>query len=108
MNKTTAFNLVISGNPIIVSCSANPTTALLGQNITWTGTVSGGTPPFTYSWSGTNIPTSPAPTTNPYTKSYSTIGQKTAALTARDADGLQSTCPVATAQINFNPKFEEF
>ncbi|MDP2641951.1 MAG: hypothetical protein Q8P21_01505, partial [bacterium] len=96
-----------------VTCSAYPSTALMGETVTWTAIVSGGTPPFTYAWSGTNIPTSPAPNTNPFSISYGTIGQKTAVMTVTDADLLQATCPAsgpgsATVQINFDPHLEEF
>jgi len=80
----------------------------MGQTVTWTATVNGGTLPFTYSWSGTNIPTGPAPTTNPYNIIYNTIGQKTATVTVTSAISGQTTCPTATVQINFNPLFEEF
>ncbi len=108
LNKQTAFNLSVSGNPMTVTCSANPTTALLGQSVTWTANVSGGALPYTYSWSGTNIPTSPAPSTNPYTKSYNTIGQKTATVRVTGGDFVQAVCPPTTVQINFDPNFEEF
>lgn len=108
LGKTTNFNLVISGNPTTATCFANPPTTLVGQNVTWSGSVSGGTPPLSYSWSGTNIPTNPAPATNPYSRTYSTIGQKTATLRVTDADGLITTCAPATVQINFDPNFEEF
>ncbi|MEK7176958.1 MAG: hypothetical protein AAB719_01520 [Patescibacteria group bacterium] len=92
-----------------VSCVGSPSVALLGQNITWTASVdSGGVPPFTYSWSGTNIPTSPAPTTNPYVKSYSTIGEKTATVTVTGGNSAEATCSPARVQINFDPDFEEF
>ncbi|OHA92282.1 MAG: hypothetical protein A3J09_02260 [Candidatus Zambryskibacteria bacterium RIFCSPLOWO2_02_FULL_51_21] len=108
LNRTTSFNLIVSGAPISVSCLASPQTALLGQNVTWTVTVSGGTAPFTYAWSGTGIPTSPAPSSNPYTRTYSTIGLKSAQATVTDSDSIQSTCPAGTVMINFNPEFEEF
>ena len=113
LNKQTTFNLIVSGNPSTVSCSASPTSVLLGQNVTWTGTITGGTPPFTYSWSGTNIPTNPAPNTNPFAISYNTIGTKNAVLTVTDADDLQASCPSsgpgsASVQVNFDPLFEEF
>src|SRR3989344_5909566 len=65
LGKQTNFNLVVSGSPFSVSCSASPSPALLGPTVIWTAAVTGGVPPFTYSWSGTNIPTSPAPNTNP-------------------------------------------
>ncbi|MCR4279398.1 MAG: hypothetical protein NUV78_01530 [Candidatus Zambryskibacteria bacterium] len=105
----TSFNLVVTGSPFSVSCAVNPnTTAVLGENVTWSATVVGGVPPLTYSWSGSGIPTSPAPSTNPYTLTYSTIGTKTATLTVRDADSVQSACPPATIEITFDPNFEEF
>ncbi|MDO8565092.1 MAG: hypothetical protein Q7R67_00465 [bacterium] len=108
LSKQTSFNLIVSGSPITVSCVASPSTAFVGESVTWTATFSGGTAPFTYSWSGTNIPTSPAPSSNPYNRTYSTIGQKTAVVTITDTDSIQSSCPAATAQINFDPQFEEF
>ena len=108
--KVTTFNLVVTAPAgLSVTCSANPTSALLGEEVTWSAVVSGGTAPFTYSWSGTDIPTSPAPTTNPYVKSYSTIGQKTANVTVTDAGSFSAVCnPAAVTQINFDPSFEEF
>src|SRR3989344_5532788 len=108
LDKQTSFNLIVSGSPMTVTCSASPSTALIGQTVRWTAVVSGGTPPFSYSWSGTNIPTSPAPNTNPFDIIYGTIGQKSATVTVTDVDSIQAICSVSTVQINFNPKFEEF
>lgn len=108
LNRQTSFNLIVAGSPITVSCSASPGTALLGQTVTWTAAVSGGTPPLTYAWSGTNVPTNPAPDSNPFNIIYSTIGLKTATVAVTDADSVQSTCPPATVQIYFDPNFEEF
>ncbi|MDO8589757.1 MAG: CARDB domain-containing protein [bacterium] len=107
LNKQTSFNLVVSGNPMSVSCSSSPRTALVGELVTWTASVTGGTPPLAYLWSGTNIPTSPAPTTNPFSIRYSTIGPKTATITVTDTNSVRASCP-STIQINFNPLFEEF
>ena len=107
LGKQTSFNLVVSGNPMTVTCSASPSTALLGQNVTWTATVSGGTPPLTYVWSGTDIPTTLPSNNSSYSKSYSTIGQKSATVTVTDADGLSASF-TSTVQIKFDPDFEEF
>lgn len=108
LGKQTTFNLVILGNPASITCSASPSPALLGQTVTWSAAVSGGTPPFTYSWSGTNFPTSPAPSSNPFYFAYNTIGQKTASVKVTDVDDIEATCSPAVLFINFNPKFEEF
>ena len=108
LGKQTSFNLVVSGNPMAATCSASPSPALLGQTVTWTAAVSGGTPPLTYSWSGTNIPISPPPSTNPFSIVYSTIGQKVAAVTVTDTDSVTATCLAGVVQINFNPNLEEF
>ncbi|MEK7176957.1 MAG: PKD domain-containing protein [Patescibacteria group bacterium] len=115
LNKQLTFNLNISpSTSLSVSCSGNPPTALLGQNVTWTAVPSGGTPPYFYSWSGDNIPTSPAPTGSTYVKSYSTVGLKRANVTATDsslptAQTTPSCAPAAAeVQINFDPSFEEF
>lgn len=108
LSRQTIFNLVVSGSSITASCAGSPSTVYLGQTVNWTSTVSGGAPPLIYAWSGTNIPTNPAPNRSTYNKIYSTIGQKTAQLTVTSADGVQTTCPAATVQVNFDPKFEEF
>ncbi|MBX4181401.1 hypothetical protein KW807_00880 [Candidatus Parcubacteria bacterium] len=112
LGKTTTFNLIVANPPMSVSCAASPATVLVGQPVTWTATVTGGTAPYTYSWSGTNIPVSPAPTTNPYVKTYSTVGTKTATVTVNDSDALSASCPGgaggSSVQVNFNPHLEEF
>lgn len=109
LGKTTNFNLVIEGAPFAVSCSVNPTSnAVLGQDVTWSATADGGVAPLTYRWSGDGVPTSPAPSVNPYTMSYSTIGTKNVAVTITDAESVESTCPSATIEVTFDPNFEEF
>lgn len=106
LNNTATFTLNISGNPMSVSCSASPATVLVGQPITWTANVSGGTGPYTYSWSGSE---GLAGTSASIVKTYSTIGQKTATVTVTDDDSLTAQCsPAGTAQVYFNPVFEEF
>ncbi|MDP2642039.1 MAG: hypothetical protein Q8P21_01990, partial [bacterium] len=109
LNKQTTFNLVVSGNPVTVTCSASHSRALIGESVTWSAAISGGVPPLTYSWSGTNVPSNPAPNTNPFSISYNTIGQKTSVITVTDADGAQASCPATTVvYINFDPLLEEF
>lgn len=106
LGKETTFNLVISGNPIIVSCTASPSLALIGESVTWTATVVGGTGPFTYLWSGTGVP-SPAPTSSSFVTTYSTIGQKTATVTVTDSEAVSQGCNAASIQVNFQPQLQE-
>ena len=113
LSKQTSLTLTVYVNPFNVVCTASPSPALLGQPVTWTATINGGTSPYTYSWSGPGIPTSPAPSTNPYTLAYSTIGEKWAMVTVTDDEGTQSTCATDIGgsnpiEVNFHPRFEEF
>ncbi len=60
-NGPTSFTVnVLAGTSPVVSCSPSSSSALVGQPVTWSSNVSGGTPPYTYVWSGTSFPT-PAP-----------------------------------------------
>lgn len=111
LDRTTSLTLTIGGsNGPTLSCVASPVSSVrVGQRVTWTANVSGGSAPYTYTWSGTNIPTSPAPTTNPFSIIYTTVGLKTAQATVRDSAGRTSTCnPAGSVYVNFDPKFEEF
>jgi len=113
-NVQTTFTLALSGNPSFITCSASASTVFIGQNVTWTASVSGGRSPYTYVWTGTNI--NPPVTIGPipsssgtYTKSYSTTGQKNAVATVTDADDVVASCP-ATSFVNVivDPDLEEF
>ena len=110
LNHGVAFNLIISqGSAATVTCTPSPAVAKVGQPVVWTANASGGAPPYTYTWSGTDIPTAPhVPTSNPYSISYSTTGTKTAQVTATDINGQGGTCTAGTATVNINPTFQEF
>ncbi len=104
------FNLVV--NPpagFSVVCSASPTVAQVGQPVTWTATPAGGTGPYTYSWSGTDVPPTPAPTANPYVITYLTTGLKTGSVTATDtATSATANCASQNVQVNVKPILQEF
>ena len=107
LGRQTSFNLVIEGSALSATCTPSPAVALVGEPITWTANVSGGTAPYTYSWSGNGIPTNPAPSTNPYVVTYSTVGQKTASVVVNDNKNNEGVCTAGSIQIKFNPKFRE-
>lgn len=117
LSKTTSFSLVVAQPAITVSCAASPSPAKIGVPVTWTGTIVGGTAPYTYIWTGTDFPTSPVPDTNPYIFTYTTVGQKTANLTVTDSTtpnpnvvdcALGGSGSIGLLYVNFNPNFEEF
>jgi hypothetical protein len=110
--QTTTFNLQIDKSPdiVIASCSGSPNPAVLGkQDVTWNATgITGGTGTgYTYLWTGSGIPATPAPNTIPYTVTYTTIGQKVATLHVTDSNGNTGTCVPAPVQVNFNPTSKE-
>ena len=57
-------------------------------------TVTGGTAPYTYAWSGTDIPAfgGSGPGLNQYTISYPSAGSKTAFATVTDSTGSIGSC----------------
>jgi len=105
-DKTTSFNLVIS-NPVVlgVTCTPSPSPALVGQPVTWTGTVVGGTAPYTYAWSGTDMT---AGITNPYVFTYQSTGVKTATLRVTDSFSATGTCAPANLSVTIDPRYKEF
>jgi hypothetical protein len=106
-NKTTTFNLVV--NPpagLSLTCSANPSPARVNQSVTWTAVPAGGTPPYTFSWSGTDF--SGNPTSNPYVHTYATTGTKNAQATVTDSSGAMATCPATILQVIVDPEYQEF
>jgi len=120
LNGPTSFTVnVLAETSPVVSCSPSSSSAMVGQPVTWSANVSGGTPPYTYVWSGTSIPTSPAPThstsntTDTYTNTYTTTGLKHATVRVTDSASNFGDCtnggyPGSDVQINFNPTFQEF
>jgi hypothetical protein len=104
--RTTSFNLVINAPVALnVSCSASPSPATVNQPVTWSAVVTGGTAPYSYSWSGTNFTGNP--TSNPYVHTYGTTGSKNAQVTVTDSGGVTATCPVTTVQVSIDPTFQE-
>src|SRR5262249_5160722 len=78
------------GNPLTATASATPTSGQVPLSVAFTGTATGGTPPYSYSW---NFGDGSAASTlqNP-SHTYTTAGTYTATLTVTD-----SSTPVKTA-----------
>lgn len=84
--------------PLTVSCAANPNPALLHETVVWSSSVSGGTAPYGYAWSGTD---GLSGNTENVTKSYNTFTPKQATVVVTDAGGASgtATCNLTITQL---------
>jgi len=69
------------------SCSVSPTSVYTGSPVTWTASASGGAGSYTYSWSGTD---SLSGAVASISKTYTTVGTKTASVTIASPSGATS------------------
>lgn len=83
---STASASVTQPQPLTFTIMPPPATLCIGQSITLTSTVSGGTAPYTYNWSSGNPTVSPTTTTT-YT------------LTVTDANGCTTTAQTVTVSV---------
>ena len=91
--STVTVKVSAVGSPLTATASALPTSGQVPLNVSFTGSASGGTPPYSYSWNfGDGSATSTAQ--NP-THTYSNAGTYTATLTVTD-----SSSPAKTASSN--------
>jgi PKD repeat protein len=86
---TVGITVSAVGGSLTASASAIPTSGQVPLTVNFTGTASGGTPPYSYSWNfGDGSATSTAQ--NP-SHTYNTAGTYTATLTAKDSSSPQKT-----------------
>jgi PKD repeat protein len=93
------------GNPLTATASAVPTSGQVPLNVSFTGSASGGTPPYSYSWNfGDGSATSTAQ--NP-SHTYSNAGNYTATLTVTDSASppgtATSSVPISATPIAGTP-----
>ncbi|TAK58794.1 hypothetical protein EPO14_03135 [Patescibacteria group bacterium] len=69
------------------SCSVSPTSVYTGSPVAWTASASGGTGSYTYLWSGTD---SLSGAVASISKTYTTVGTKTASITITSPSGATS------------------
>ena len=94
-------NVSAVGNPLAASASANPTSGQVPLSVSFSGTATGGTPAYHYSWNfGDGSATS---TTQNPSHTYSTAGTYTATLTVTDsaspANSASSTVTITASPI---------
>jgi PKD repeat protein len=101
---------VLSALPLIASASASSTVGAVPLNITLQGSASGGTAPYSYSWSFGDSSAALAGAT--VSHSYTTVGNYTATLTVTDNTGATAQATVAVqataasaVPIPFNASF---
>src|SRR5205807_7157385 len=74
--------------PLTVNFAFNPSSPEAGQPVTFTASASGGTSPYSFSWSFGDGGTAAV---NPATHTYSSSGSFVVTVTARDATGVSAT-----------------
>jgi len=100
-NAATGWCFASSTNLLTASCAPSPSTANVGQLVTWTVTPSGGSGTYTYSWTGTDGLTGTTPSV---THSYSSIGTYYATTTVRDGiNNIVISCPGTVSAGGPNP-----
>jgi PKD repeat protein len=92
-------NVSAVGNPLSASASANPTSGQIPLTVSFTGSATGGTPAYTYSWNFGDGTTSTSQ--NP-SHTYSTAGTYTATLTVKDSASPANTAS-STVTITADP-----
>src|SRR5439155_27360840 len=82
--KSQTASIVVAAQPIVVTinCGTGPFTA--GKPVTCTVSATGGTAPYTFTWSSKGTPTSGTDTSYTTTFSSAQIGLQTINATARD------------------------
>jgi len=91
------FTITLTTVAPTVSCSGTPGNPYVGQPVTWSSVVTGGSRSYSYSWSGTDGLTG---TTANVSKSYSGIGQKSASLIVTDSRSSLTGSAVCTTGVN--------
>ena len=76
--------ILTAPDALSVSCVGSPGNPYIGQPVTWSSSVSNGSGPYTYSWSGDE---SLSGTTSSITKSYTSTGIKNARVNITDSHG---------------------
>ncbi len=94
-NNCTYRNYTVTGS-ISASCSPSPTTVDENENVTWTASASGGTPGYSYAWSGTDGLSGSGTST---VKSYANSGTKTGSVTVTDTLGVSSGVVSCSASV---------
>jgi PKD repeat protein len=103
--STVTVKVSAVGNPLAATASAVPTSGQVPLNVSFTGSASGGTPPYSYSWNfGDGSATSTAQ--NP-SHTYGNAGNYTATLTVTDSASppgtATSSVPISATPIAGTP-----
>jgi hypothetical protein len=79
-----------------LSVTASPTDPEIGENVIWTAIVSGGVPPYTYSWTNSCLASGVGVST--CNRAFGSIGPKTVTVTVSDTDTSAATPDVSDSK----------
>jgi VCBS repeat-containing protein len=114
--QTKSFNIVVTPGPLSPgnggTTSGTPNPASTGQQVTWTTcAATGGTPPYTYTWNGTDV-TNQTTNTNTLLFTYTTPGTKTMnppSITDSSVPAQTVSCNAGgSVKVVLNATFQEF
>lgn len=110
VQRSALFSLdIIPASNFLVTCSASPSPAFVGQPVTWVATPTGNTGLVSYLWSGYDFPTGAnAPTSQTFTLVYQTVGTKVASVFATDKGTSKTAACSNSLEVRVNPDSREF
>ncbi len=93
-------NVVVAGQPVVVTVSCGTATA--GKPVTCTAAASGGTSPYTFTWTVDGV-VQAGQTGSSFTTTFATKGSHTIGVTATDANNVSSTPATASVAVAAQP-----
>ncbi len=97
VNPSAWYQVTLVPPPVSVACVGTPGNPFIGQPVTWSSTVSGGSGSYVYVWNGSDGLFGTTPSVQ---MTYTTAGQKNANLSITDAKSGQTASATCTTGVD--------